>query len=326
MSILVKQDLNFLENPLWLQNPEQNKKGLVWRDKDGYIYKTVGKAPTKTDAIFLYYLLQCSQQNDWNNKLELSYYEIIKGSDLQPNSWWYNRLQDSLERWTWLKIGFKNGFYSNKKRYSTIFGVIDDFELPKIKGEKLKIRLSSKWLYQIKESEFYKLIDFEEMKKLKTPLATRLYEILGKTFKGRNEWSIDAHKLANKIPMQEQYLTHIIAKIKPAINRINKKTTLNIDLEIRKKERGKAVLVFRKTNPSIQYSPKKQEKEPKKLKKEVKKDLYRQFLKSEELNDMRYVSLFEIAKTTLPNETNKDVLNKKAFQIFCEEKQELLNF
>jgi len=252
MGILIKQDLNFLENPLWLQNLEQNSRGLVWKDKDGYIYKTMGKAPTKTDAIFLYYLLQCSQKNNWNNKLELTYYEIIKGSDIQPNSWWYNRLQDSLERWAWLKIGFKGSFYKNKKRYSTIFGVIDSFELPKYKGEKLKITLSEKWLYEIKISEYYKLIDFEEMKSLKTPLATRLYEILSKTFKGRNEWSIDAHKLANKIPMQEQYLSDIVAKVNPAINRINKKTTLNIGLEIRKKERGKAVLVFRLINKQIE--------------------------------------------------------------------------
>ena len=188
-------------------------------------------------------------------------------------------------------------------------------------NSRLEIKLSNDWLYKIKESQYYKLIDFREMKALKTPLATRLYEILGKTFKGRNEWSIDAHKLANKIPMQEQYLTHIVAKITPAINRINNKTSLKIDLEIRKKERGKAVLVFRKENPSIQYNPKKQEKQPKKLKKEDKKELHRQFLNSKKVNDMRYISLFEIAKATLPNETDENKLDRKAFQIFCEEHQ-----
>ena len=40
---------------------------------------------------------------------------------------------------------------------------------------------------------------------------------------------------------------------------------------------------------------------------------------------MRYVSLIGIAKSMLPNEIDINVLNKKAFQIFCAEQQEQLN-
>ena len=325
-NILIKQHINFLEFPLWMVDPIQDEYGLIWKDKNSkYIYRSNFKAPDKTDQVFLYRWLLESQKNNWAKKIALSGYRILKDCGGNDTKWWYDRLEDSFWRWKGVTIGFKDCFYnSDKKEYkSKIFGIIEGVLIEK---GKIQITFNDDFLYEIKETNFCNYINFEEIKKLRNPTASRLHEILCKTFKGRNEWSIDAHKLANKIPMQEKYLSDIISKIKPAINRINSKTTLKIDLEIRKKERGKAVLVFRKTNPSIQYNPKKQEKEPKKLKKEVKNDLYRQFLKSAELNDMRYVSLIEIAKIILPKETNQDILNKKAFQIFCEEQQELLNF
>ena len=256
MDDLIKQDIDFLESPLWMQNFEQNELGLTWKDKQGYIYKTTYKAPVRTDMIVLYYLLLKVQENNWNRKLELSKYEILNYCGLGLGKRSYERLEDTLMRWTFLRIGFKNILYGGENK-SGVYGVIHEYEWPEDGKSKVKIELSEKFLERIKDSEFYKLINFNEIKALKTPLATRLYEILGKTFKGRNEWSIDAHKLANKIPMQEKYLTHIIAKIKPAINRINKKTTLNLNLEIRKKEKGTAVLVFRLINKQIATKPEK---------------------------------------------------------------------
>jgi hypothetical protein len=44
--------------------------------------------------------------------------------------------------------------------------------------------------------------------------------------------------------MNEQYPADIIAKIKPAINRINEHTSLNIKLTIKRQERGKALFIF----------------------------------------------------------------------------------
>lgn len=249
MNDLVKQDINFLENPLWMQNIEQNEKGFSCKDKEGYLYKSAGKAPTRVDAIFLYYLLQRAQQNNWSPYLELSRYQIIKACGFTDSQKSYTRLMDSMERWWSVGVGFKGTFYNNKKYETLLFNIIDDVELEEGKGAKLKIKFSEKWLCKIRESSYYKLIDFEQMKSLKTPLASRLYEILSKTFKGRNVWKIDAHKLANKIPMNEKYLSHIIAQLKPAINRISRNTELTVTMDIRKTGTGKAVFTFRKITP-----------------------------------------------------------------------------
>lgn len=94
------------------------------------------------------------------------------------------------------------------------------------------------------------MIDFSQLKALRSPLATRLYEILVKTFEGRPTWSCGAKKLAGKIPMKEQYPADIIPKIKTAVSRINEKTDLQIKLTVRRPERGKAIFDFEKLEPS----------------------------------------------------------------------------
>jgi len=51
--LMIKQDINFLEFPLWMQD-DRGKQGLVWEDRSGFLYETASKAPIKSDIIFLY--------------------------------------------------------------------------------------------------------------------------------------------------------------------------------------------------------------------------------------------------------------------------------
>ena len=74
----------------------------------------------------------------------------------------------------------------------------------------------------------------------------RLYEILVKIFQEREEWKIEAKKLAQKIPMNEKYVSDIVPKVKTAIRRINEETDLKINLEINRPDRGQASFTFQK--------------------------------------------------------------------------------
>lgn len=67
-----------------------------------------------------------------------------------------------------------------------------------------------------------------------------------KSFQGRDEWRTDACKLAKKIPMTQQYASHIVRKIETATSYINSNTPLKITLEVHYPRRGKAILIFRK--------------------------------------------------------------------------------
>jgi hypothetical protein len=257
---LVKQDIGFFEYPLWFQDSqmaEKTENGFIWADRDGFIYRAGYKPPTKLDSLFLLYLLYKNQEGGWNKTIEISRFEILKACGVGTSKREYKRLEDSLERWSMVRLEFKGTFYDGKTYQVMNFGVIDSWKIEE-GSRKLQLEFSSLWLEKIKNSVYYKIIDFEQFKALRSPLATRLYEILIKSFQIRNDWFCGAKKLATKIPMQEKYAAHIIPKIQAAVRRINEKTELQIKLEVKRPERGKAIFYFFKT--SVDKVMKKKEK------------------------------------------------------------------
>lgn len=245
----VKQDINMLEYPIWMQDEKlpskiPEDKGFIWKDREGYIYRCGYKVPTKLDIIYLMYLLYKSQQLGWQEEIELSRYEILKAcgyASCRPAD--YERLEDSLERWKMVGIKFKGTFYDGKKYIALSFGVIDTWKLDE-NTKKIKVRFNKEWLMRIKNSSYFKYLNFDQVRALRSPLAMRLYEILIKSFQSRDEWTINAQKLAEKIPMKEKMVAHIIPKIKAAVNRINSKTNLTVKLEIERPKRGQAIFIF----------------------------------------------------------------------------------
>ena len=73
------------------------------------------------------------------------------------------------------------------------------------------------------------------IKKLKRPVSARLYEILVKTFKDREEWQIGIIKLPEKLTLSERYPSQILKKVNPAVNEINDNTELKINFNYNKK-------------------------------------------------------------------------------------------
>jgi len=256
---LVKQDLNFMEVPLWFQDDrlaESRTEGFVWRDNDGFTYRAGYRPPVKTDIIFLVYLLSQSQKQGWITDLSLSRYQIIKDCNLIKSKFWYDRLEESLKRWKMIGLEFEGCFYDGKEYISMNFGIIDSWVLDKA-SSMLHIRLAPLYLTKIKESKFFRYLNFDEIKALHSPLATRVYEIVIKMFQGRSFWEIDCVKFAEKIPLNRKYPADIIPKIKTAVNRINEKTSLRLKLRIRPEGRGKAFLGFEKlpADTSVEVQP-----------------------------------------------------------------------
>ncbi len=246
MEELIKQDINFMEYPLWIQDDEianKSEDGYMWRDMEGYIYRAGYKPPVKTDFVFLLYLLMASQQNGWKDEIVTTKYKIFKGCGIKCGKDWYKRLEESLNRWEFVRIQFEGTFYDGKEYQNFHFGIIDAWSLEK-KTRELKIRFSKEWLQKIKESNYFKYINFNQIKALRSPLVIRLYEILIKSFQNRNKWEIDAMKLAQKIPMNEKYPADVIPKIKAAVNRINEYTTLKVKLIAKRPRRGIAKFIF----------------------------------------------------------------------------------
>lgn len=240
MNNQIKQDINFLEHPLWLQS-ESSKM----TDIEGYTYEAAGGVPSKVDVIFLYYFLLKAQEQNWPQTLILSRYEILKACDITPSKKKYDRIEESLYKWRRVHVSFAGTFYTGKVYSFMEFGIVDYYGFSET-DKKIEVRLSPEWLTKIRESEFFKYISFSHMKHLRSPLALRLYEILGKTFYKRNTWEIDILKLAAKIPMAEKYIAHIIPKIEAATKRIREKTDLDITVKTVKQDRGQGKFIFTK--------------------------------------------------------------------------------
>jgi len=245
----IKQDINLLEYPLWFQDEceaETLEKGFLWEHPNGkFLVKSTSKPPVKTDNIFLLYLLQQSQTLSWKDEFFITRYQVIKDCGLDTNNSWYARLVDSLDRWEQVHIEFNGAFYQGREYKTLHFGVIDSWGFEE-KTKRLRIRFSPEYLSIVKESSYFRFLDFDQVKALRSPLATRLYQILVKSFKNRDSWEIDSVLLAEKIPMKQKFPAHIVLKIKPAINRIYKYTDLKVTVEERKKARGETILIFHK--------------------------------------------------------------------------------
>ncbi|MEA1967878.1 MAG: replication initiator protein A [Thermodesulfobacteriota bacterium] len=244
----IKQDINFLEYPLWMQSAKKATGQIVkWKDADGYIFEAAGGVPSKVDILYLYYFMLESQKQNWNNNLILSRYQILKGCGVNPSKDKRARLKQCLEVWKRVTITFSGTFYTGQGYKSLEFGIIDKWGV-RDDDNKLEIRLSPDWVEKIKTSDFFKYVSFNQMKALRSPLALRLYELLVKTFHQRTVWEIGVLRLAAKIPMTEKYVAHITPKVTAATKRIKEKTELNIKVRMIKQGRGKGKFIFTKAD------------------------------------------------------------------------------
>ena len=77
----IKQDINFLDKPLWFQAKKvsSGEEGFIWKDLDGFVYRSAYKAPEKLDILFLLFILSKSQQQKYKQKIVFTRYEAKIG-------------------------------------------------------------------------------------------------------------------------------------------------------------------------------------------------------------------------------------------------------
>ena len=231
----LKDDINFLEYPNWLITKRNASKTYTIEKENGrYVISTtedIDRLPDRTDKIILYYLMTLLQHNDFQNRLiEISRYKIAKEA---LGGFRYDRIMIALRRWHKLSIDFNGIFYDGDGYSTRCFHVIDNIIL---KNNRLKIYFNIDFLEQIKNSQYFKLINFDEYKLLKRPTSARLYEILIKTFKERDEWLIGIIKLGEKLTLSEKYPSQILKKVTSAVNEINgnKEIELKVNFDYNK--------------------------------------------------------------------------------------------
>jgi hypothetical protein len=232
----VKMDINFLDKPLYFLNLKSTGHAFIWEDIHGYLYRSGYNLPDYLDMLILLYLLLKSQRQDYNPKVILSRYEILKGCDLDVAVRYYSRLEESLRRWKNVNIEFKGTFYDGKKYKTMLFGIIDEAEIRE-EDKRVEVTFNKNWLVKVKESNFYKYINFEFYKLLKKPVSQRLYELmLPKCYDGK-EWYIYAVNLGHRLGMAKRTVktkqgtkevmcaSDVLVAMKPGFKEINQLCT-----------------------------------------------------------------------------------------------------
>lgn len=250
---ILKDDINFLEYPTWVI--DRKNKATIWKlEKPHGKYEILCPLglPKHFDKIVVYFLLyKLYKEKDLETyTLSTNRYEIAKnifgGSHFSKNT--YDRIMSAIRKWKAISINFEGVFFEGDTHTIRGFSIVDEYVLRKATGE-LSIRFSEGYIKQLKESKFYKLIDFEQYKKLHKTSSARLYEILVKNFKERNEWAINLQALAEKITFEKRegakdyYPSDVLRYLKPSINEINKKTDLSIHFQFNNET---SVCIFKK--------------------------------------------------------------------------------
>jgi hypothetical protein len=260
---IVKDDINFLEYPNWVID-RKNKANTWTTERANGKYEIISPLglPKHFDKIVLYYLLYKlhREKNLDAYLLTTTRYEIAKNvfpgvKDFGKNK--FARIMLALKKWNALSINFDGLFYSNDERSVRYFHFVDEVVLHPKSGE-LTVKFNESYIKQLKETTFYKLIDFEQYKKLHKTSSARLYEILVKNFKERNEWAINLQGLAEKLTFERRenakhyYPSDVLRYLKPAINEINKKTDLCVQFSYNQND----VCVFKKVKkPKESFVP-----------------------------------------------------------------------
>ena len=238
---IIKQDMNFMEYPLYTlsENPGKNDISVVFGNKKFEV--NVGyKTPNSTDMLFLYYFLKLSQENNYINEFRLTKYNVINNITNTNGGYYYNRLKESLKIWRNTGLSFEGTFYNGKVYETMVFGVLDEGKIEK--DGKVYVKLNSTFLEIIEKSKFYRYINFEEFKRLRKPMARRLYEILKKS---SLPLKIEIIKLSKKMNLSLKYPSDILKKLIPAINEISKQTDLKVEIEHYKNADNKTICVIK---------------------------------------------------------------------------------
>jgi len=243
--VKLKEDKNFLEYPLWILDRRSSiTKYSLEKDNGTYeISTSSNKLPDRIDKLILYYLMLVLFENNFEDEISVTRYRVVKNVfSCKGATFYYNRILKSLERWHGISVKFEGIFFNGENHTTRGFHIIDSYKFDHKTGE-IMIRFNKNYVEQIKSSNYYKLIDFNEVKKLKRDISVRLYEILTKQ---SLPWHIGVKKLAEKLTLNKKYPSDILSKLYPAINEINKNTDLKVLFSSEKNKEGKTICIFEK--------------------------------------------------------------------------------
>jgi len=290
--LIGRDELNLAEFPIALvaDYAPKGQKTLYFEDRHGRLTVTGSDKyglPTAADAdviVALVYLTK--QRNNFRDvKVNFSRYELIRLLNWSDESWYYNRLQESLYRWNGVMLVYEKCWWNNQlKTYTDAsMHIIEDVEIidndarrKANQGGQIVLPLSYfTWNRKFIEScqaDNLRQLDLDEYFSLKSAVSKRLYRFLGKRFYRQGDWTFDLHEIAfERVGLSRSYADayKIKEKLQPAIDELEAigfLRPLNRDDRYRRIDRGQWTIRLTRHSPTLvapqQSTPPAAEPEP----------------------------------------------------------------
>jgi len=226
----IKQDINFLEYPSHVVDYQSNRQIFKMEtDKGSFILSSSAnnRLPSGKDRVILYHFLkELSKKGFEEKKIITSRYAVSKEIWGTASNHYYKKIIEALTRYTGLTAIFDNIFYEGKQYKKRIFHFIESVDF--MENGKLIVIFNETFIEQLKTTNYYRLINYNEIKTLRSNLSVRLYEYL---LKLNLPFKIGIIKLGKKLTLAENqlYPSVILQKFERSLKEINKKTSLKID-------------------------------------------------------------------------------------------------
>ena len=236
-----RDEMNLAEFPLSVigKRAPGNKKTLhfedeVWdRAKNAYVPRKLTITgsdllglPTSLDDEVLLGCVQLTKAAGFSNReVRFSRYELLDLLGWTRSGRTYNRISESLDRWTGTLIISDKAYWDKAGQcwVKDSFNVLDrvlwaDYEGEGEPGWKRSAFIWGDFMWKSFQSGNLKELDFDFWLSLKSPVSKRLYRLLDKRFYHREEVSFDLQRLAfDKVGLSRKMHTgQIKEKLEPA--------------------------------------------------------------------------------------------------------------
>ncbi len=234
--------------------------------------------PTALDDEVILGLIQLTREEDFGSaEVFFSRYRLIRLLGWRDEGKSYTRLETSLKRWVGVTLFYEKAWWDKQEKawVDESFHILERLVLYdrdrrlRRQGMKEPALSSFVWnpvVFRSFQAGYLKRIDMELLRRLRTPIAKRLYRILDKRFYHRDAWEFDLRELAcEHVGMSRSYDNgQLKRKLRAAVEELERRGYLEPaewSRRFRSVGRRRWTVSFRRKRPPVRRPPAKRPRE-----------------------------------------------------------------
>jgi Replication initiator protein A len=249
LALLGRDEMNLAEFPITLLTDRVPKNQTVAIYQDEIYDERSGMTLTRKltisagnhglttaidDEVILSLIQLTKQKNNFTDrKVEFSRHELVQLLGWSMGGASYDRILESLKRWTSVFLQYENAWRDNRTKAWTTAGfhIIDKYEISDGRAASDQLDLIPSYIvwgqdiFESFQAGYLKPLDYDLCMGLSNSTAKRMYRFLDKRFHHKPEWIFDLKELAHEhIGLGRNYEgpAHLRRNLQPAIEELVK--------------------------------------------------------------------------------------------------------